>query len=232
MQSRLAAKATTSYRVFSLARNRAMPRGPASAPNNGRTADLEIYTADPGIKEDLVHPRDNDKIDDSQQRTEDVKPSQETVPFVPPKPPYAASPRLETTGVNRPLDPITQQKRSISTDAICAGVDGTLLPNNEEGEQRRREMEEEDYRAYYSHHKASPLSEIEVVDTRKPITRATDGTYGDHEGDKVVIGWLPEQLDTAEEALQRANEIWKQSAMRGDPDSPQSRVLRALRGDY
>ena len=151
---------------------------------------------------------------------------------MPPKPPYAASPRLETTGVNRPLDPITQQKRSISTDAICAGVDGTPLPNNEEGEQRRREVEEEDYRAYYSHHKASPLSEIEVVDTRKPITRATDGTYGDHEGDKVVIGWFPEQLDTAEEALQRANEIWKQSAMRGDPDSPQSRVLRALRGDY
>ena len=37
-----------------------MPRGPASAPNSGRTADPEIYTADPGIKEDLVHPRDND----------------------------------------------------------------------------------------------------------------------------------------------------------------------------
>ena len=164
------------------------------------------------------------------QKTKDAKPSKEKGPFAPPY--AAASPRLESTGVNNPLDPTTRQKRSVSTDAICAGVDGTPLPKYDDEDRRRRE-EEEDDKAYYRHHKASPLAEIEVVDTRKPITRATDGTYGDYEGskEKEVMGWLPEQLDTAEEALQRAVRIWKESAMRGDPDSPQSRVLKALRGE-
>lgn len=169
--------------------------------------------------------------DDPRQRKEDGRPSRETEPFAPPKPPYAASPRLESTGVNQPLDPKIQQKRSVTTEAICVGVDGTPLTNYEGAEQRGREENEEDYKAYFSHHKASALSEIEMVDTRKPITRATDGTYGSYEGDRLVIGWLPEQLETVDDALRRAVEIWKESAMRGDPDSPQSRVLRALRGE-
>lgn len=86
---------------------------------------------------------------------------------------------------------------------------------------------------YYRRHKASPLSHVKFVDTRKPITRATSGTAdsGYYGGVPDTVGWRPEQLDTAEEALLRAARIWKDSAMTGDPDSPQSRVLRALRGE-
>ncbi len=56
------------------------------------------------------------------------------------------------------------------------------------------------------------MSEIKLVDTRKPITRATDGTADadEHEGlASDVIGWRPEQLDTAEEELRRAAEIFR-----------------------
>ncbi|XWS76618.1 hypothetical protein CRYUN_Cryun01aG0192300 [Craigia yunnanensis] len=36
-----------------------------------------------------------------------------------------------------------------------------------------------DNKEYYRHRNASPLSEIKVADTRKPTTRATDGTGRD-----------------------------------------------------
>jgi hypothetical protein len=49
--------------------------------------------------------------------------------------------------------------------------------------------------------------------------------------DADVIGWLPEQVETAEETLLRAAEMWRQRAMRGDPDAPHSRVLRNIRGE-
>lgn len=115
-------------------------------------------------------------------------------------------------------------------DVSCVGFDGGPAPEEKDGRRTGREEEEEDEREYYKHHKASPLAEIEFADTRKPITRATDGTAYDG-GGKDVIGWLPEQVDTAEDSLRRATEIWKQNAVRGDPDAPQSRVLRALRGE-
>lgn len=129
--------------------------------------------------------------------------------------------------------PITQQKRAQSTvidDVSCVGVYGGPLEEAKTNRRTETKDQEEDNKDYYKHHKASPLAEIEFADTRKPITRATDGTAYDGAG-KDVIGWLPEQLDTAEDSLRRATEIWKQNAMRGDPDAPQSRVLRALRGE-
>lgn len=159
-----------------------------------------------------------------------------TEPLTPPKPvPHHRSPRLESTGVSQPVEPTIHQKRSQTTtlvldDVSCAGLDGSPWPSDE-GERRRDRAEQQaDDEEYFKHHKASPLSEIEVADTRKPITRATDGT-ADYGAGRDVIGWRPEQLDTAEEALMRAVEIWKQNAMRGDPDAPHSRVLRALRGE-
>lgn len=87
---------------------------------------------------------------------------------------------------------------------------------------------------YFKHHKASPLSDMKIAETRKSITQATDGTarsskYG--AGGGGVIGWLPEHLNTAEEALKGTMDIWKQSAMRSDPDSPHVRVLRDPRGE-
>lgn len=155
-------------------------------------------------------------------------------PLVSPKSAVESSPKLKSTGVNQRLDPSVQQKRkqgSVASleEVSCVGLDGTPWPKDkDEEEERIREEQKEDNRDYYKHHKASPLSELELADTRKPATRASDSRSGAG-GD--VIGWLPEQLDTAEDSLRRATEIWRQNAMRGDPDAPHSRVLRALRGE-
>lgn len=136
--------------------------------------------------------------------------------------------------MNQRLDPTFQQKRRQGSkafeDVTCAGFDGSPLPKDGAKDERSRVEKVEDEREYFKHHKASPLSELEFADSRKPITRATDGTADSGAG-RDVIGWLPEQLDTAEEALRRATEIWRQNAMRGDPDAPHSRVLRELRGE-
>ncbi|KAA8543052.1 hypothetical protein F0562_021453 [Nyssa sinensis] len=229
MQSRLAATVDRSARVlFSAIHNKALPRRLASA-STGRTADPDIHSGDP----EGIDAEEAAKGATAQNQTVD-KPPEKIKPLVSPRPPYAFSPKLESTGVNQPLDPTTQQKRRNTTgtntapldDVSCAGLDGS--PWSE-----RESAEEEDYKSYYKVHKASPLSEIEIVDTRKPITRATDGTADSHVegGSEEVILWRAEQLDTAEEALRRAMEIWKQSAMRGDPDSPHGRILRALRGE-
>ncbi|XP_057964314.1 uncharacterized protein LOC131155296 [Malania oleifera] len=160
--------------------------------------------------------------------------SHQEPPLSPPNLPYPSSPRLQIFGVKRRLDPTALQKRSSSSieEVNCVGLDGTPVG----GERREVEdgrADEEQMVEYYRQHKASPLSEIEVVDTRKPITQATDGTAGDYEGrgEERVVGWRPEQLDTAEEALRRAMEIWRENAMRGDPDSPHGRVLRGLHGE-
>lgn len=163
---------------------------------------------------------------------------QSTTPFSPPKLPHAQTSRLENPGVSQPVDSYNQQKRAnwtavahVIENVSCAGLDGTPLREQEEKESDKVEEEKE----YYKHHKASPLSEIRIADTRKPITRATDGTaYSAEYGPgKDVIGWLPEQLDTAEEALRRATEIWRNNAARGDPETfPHSRILRELRGEW
>lgn len=161
----------------------------------------------------------------------------DTEPPVPPNPPHVSSSRLESYGVNQPLNPYIQQKRknSIKVEAldevICAAVDGMPMSNDIEEQQRGKHEAVESDKEYFGHNKASPLSEIEMADTRKPITRATDGT-ADAVG-RDIIGWRPEQLDTAEEALRRGAEIFRQNAMRGDPAVfPHSRVLRELRGEW
>lgn len=164
-------------------------------------------------------------------------------PFAPTESPRVSSPRLENPGLSQASQPNTQQKRRNQTPVLeevsCAVPD----PWPEEREksmdrkEERREMrkgQEEDDKEYFKHHKASPLSEIKLADTRKPISRATDGTAGGgyYGGGRNVIGWLPEQLDTAEDSLKRAAEIFKQNAMRGDPNSPHGRVIRSLRGEW
>ncbi|XP_047174524.1 uncharacterized protein LOC124842139 [Vigna umbellata] len=144
-----------------------------------------------------------------------------------PKSPCEPSPKLKSAGVNQRLDPIIQQKREHTWKGLeevsCAGLDGSPWPEDEN-------KGKEDDKDYYKHHKASPLSEIEFVDSRKPISRASDKTVDSGRG-RDVIGWLPEQMESAEETLLRAAEMWRQRAMRGDPDAPHSRVLRALRGE-
>lgn len=158
----------------------------------------------------------------------------EEQPLNPPKSPRATAHKLESTPVGRPSEPNFQQKRRRSTKASPPSLDSAScvsLDEGEEEERRRRQNETESDKEYYAHHKASPLSEIEFADTRKPITQATDGTA--YAAGKDVIGWLPEQLDTAEEALQRATMIFKRNAERGDPETfPHSRILREMRGEW
>lgn len=147
------------------------------------------------------------------------------------KSPLDASQKLKSEGVNQRLDPSMQQKRKngskVLEEVSCAGLDGSPWP---EGEENIREEQNKDAKEYFRHHKASPLSELEFVDSRKPVSRVKDGTVDSGRGGE-VIGWLPEQQDTAEDSLMRAAEIWRRNAMRGDPDAPHSRVLRALRGE-
>ncbi|CAO2824353.1 unnamed protein product [Amaranthus hypochondriacus] len=145
-------------------------------------------------------------------------------PLVPPKPPTSTSQRLEHTGVGRPSEPNTQQKRRSSNRASPS--DGA------EAHKAQKKAQEEDNKEYFKTHKASPLSELEFVDSRKPITQATDSPTSYYGRDEGVIVWKPEQLDTAEDSLLRAVKIWKWNKMRGDPDSPHGRVLRELRGEY
>ncbi|GMP87535.1 hypothetical protein CsSME_00039867 [Camellia sinensis var. sinensis] len=236
MESRLAATARVSFRAFSgsVSRHQFLPRGLATAFIPTR------HIADPAIHSSEASDRSDAEEAITAQKQTEHKHIKENDPFATVKPPYASSPKLESTGVNQPIDPIIQQKRRQTTtigrapveDVSCTGLDGTPWPEEEKEDRRRQEGE---YKEYNSHHKASPLSEIEVVDTRKPITRATDGTADSHAdflnaSDEVVL-WREEQLDTAEDSLRRAMEMWKQSAIRGIPDSPHGRVLRALRSE-
>lgn len=212
----------------------------SSIAGGGRTADPAIHAVKPEEKDDASEAA---KAASSTNQSE-FKPAatKDEDPYVLPKSPCypSSSPQIQSTGVNQPQEPINQQKRhststsssspapvAQSTVAVsCAGLDGSPWPP--EGKQ-----EGEDDKEYFEHHKASPLSELKMVDTRKPITRATDGTAGNHQdGGTGVIVWRPEQLDTAEDSLRRATEIWKRNAMRGDPESPHGRILRALRGEY
>lgn len=59
----------------------------------------------------------------------------------------------------------------------------------------RRQQKEQDDKEYFSHHKASPLSEIEVADSRKPLTKVMYGTADGYEvGDTdELILFRPEQ---------------------------------------
>ncbi|KAL3725329.1 hypothetical protein ACJRO7_030354 [Eucalyptus globulus] len=252
MRSRLVAIAGSSYRAATGYRRREAARRGLASVSAGRTADPDVHAKEreSEVKPAVFsgEPEETRKVyepDPKPAMKRDVEPEHpkargDSEPFAPPRPPHSTSPRLQSTPVNNPVEPNYQQKRNKAPatpleNVSCAGLDGSPWPEGDEENRSRgsRGEADEDDREYFAHHKASPLSEIKFADTRKPITRATDGTadsasYG---GAPDVVGWRPEQLDTAEEALIRAARIWKESAMRGDPDAPQSRVLRALRGE-
>ncbi|CAI9104899.1 OLC1v1003689C1 [Oldenlandia corymbosa var. corymbosa] len=204
----------------------------------GKTADPNIHAVDPEETNDAAQAAKAAPSSTGHSTT-----TKDDDPYVTPKMP-GHSPKVQSTGVNRPADPITQQKRrrrSYSTtlsaaDVECAGLDGSPWPEDEDRKmdgRRQRAEQEEDNKEYFEHHGASPLSELELADTRKPITRASDGTAGSgYYGNPEVLVWKPEQVDTAEDSLRRAKEIWMWNAMRGDPESPHGRILRKLRGEY
>ncbi|CAK8544389.1 unnamed protein product [Lathyrus sativus] len=215
-----------SYQVFSSA---CLKRGFST---RSHTADPDIHSGQqkPGYTNSRISPQGTSR-GDSDTDTKFTESEKGEGIFESPKSPCESSPKLKSTGVNQPLDPNIQQKRKHGTialeDVSCAGLDGTPWPEEKD---KSRQEQQEDYKDYYKHHKASPLSELEFADTRKPATRVMHGTADSGQGGD-VISWLPEQLETAEETLLRTAEMWRQRAMHGDPDAPRSRVLRALRGE-
>lgn len=244
MQSRFATAAISITKLnrllFGIPGIQALPSRFVTIPT-GKAADPAIHAVNP------EETNDASEAAKAAAPTSDCSSSETGVdPYEMPKslhPSSASSPKIQSVGVKKPNEPITQQKRSASSanassssDVSCAGLDGSPWPDDDRKDRReeRKDQEEED-KEYYEHHKASPLSEIEIADSRKPITKATDGTadskFSDY-GTGGVLLWRPEQIDTAEDTLLRAMEIWKENATRGDPDSPHGRVLRALRGEY
>ncbi|XP_076894057.1 uncharacterized protein LOC143546237 [Bidens hawaiensis] len=198
---------------------------PLSAYSSASTRDHEVQDEedsriDPGESEDPKPDKTN-------------IPTKENNPYMHPKtiPSNISSSKLQTPGVNTPIDPHIQQKRRKSIkheDLTCAGLDGSPWP---EEETASREEQEEDDKEFFKGHKASPLSKIEVGDTRKPLAKVIDGTSDGYFGGEKVMSWRPEQLDTAEEALLRAMRMFREAAARGVPEYPHSRRLRELRGE-
>lgn len=142
--------------------------------------------------------------------------------------PFYPSLKLE----NRELDvppwpPSFQQKRRLSSGhrrpninvTPCVGSDGRPIDRDDWSSEKEEFVD--DYKRYYAHHKASPLSELEFVDTRKPITQATDAVEGDM-GTGVMVE------ETVDQALARAEEMFRTRAMLGDPSLPHSKVLRRM----
>ncbi|KAI0500252.1 hypothetical protein KFK09_018462 [Dendrobium nobile] len=120
------------------------------------------------------------------------------------------------------------RQQCTSEELYCLGWDGRPLRSSlgkGETEWRWPEEEEEnretEYRKYYEKHKPSPLSMVELVDTRKPITRAMD-----HVDDEKKMFLLVRE--TVDDALRRAEEMWWAAKVRGDPDSPQARALARM----
>ncbi|KAJ1292405.1 hypothetical protein BS78_02G388800 [Paspalum vaginatum] len=92
------------------------------------------------------------------------------------------------------------------------------------GESAARKVREDD-REYYRTHKPSPLAEVEFADTRKPITRATDGGAADR-----YAADVPPRVvdDTVDDSLARAEAMFRDAASRGNPDWPHSRALAEM----
>ncbi|RLM84459.1 uncharacterized protein C2845_PM04G33340 [Panicum miliaceum] len=139
-------------------------------------------------------------------------------------PPFASSGKL---GSRQELaDPagassFTQKRRLSAGAGLARDSREEATPGGEESAARK--VREED-REYYRTHKPSPLAEVEFADTRKPITRATDGGAADRYAD------VPARVveDTADDSLARAEAMFREAASRGNPEWPHSRALAEM----
>ena len=138
-------------------------------------------------------------------------------------PPFTPSGKLGSQELADPAAGSTfTQKRRWSAKPAGSDPLGDATPGDEEAAARK--VREED-REYYRTHKPSPLAEVEFADTRKPVTRATDGGAEDRlEHD--VPGTMVE--DTADASLARAEAMFREAASRGNPAWPHSRALAAM----
>ncbi|KAL7112572.1 hypothetical protein ACP275_04G010400 [Erythranthe tilingii] len=179
MQSKLAATALNFSRIVLFGPKRLfLAQRLGCATTTGRTADPALHSVDP---ED-VYPTEAIEDDKLRHRPENKPSSNESDPYVPQKSPIDSAPKLESTGIGPRPNPIAQQKRRRSTanftkidDVSCAGIDGSPWPE-EADRKTQREEQEADNREYFKHHRASPLSEIEIADTRGMIAKASGGT--------------------------------------------------------
>ncbi|CAM0907688.1 unnamed protein product [Alopecurus aequalis] len=162
---------------------------------------------------------------------DDKNPSRKTTTAPPTKmsttkervPPFSPSGKLGSQELADPAEGSTfTQKRRWSSAPAGSDPLGDATPGDEEAAARK--VREED-REYYRTRKPSPLAEVEFADTRKPITRATDGGAEDRmEHD--VAGTVVE--DTADASLARAEAMFREAASRGNPAWPHSRALAAM----
>lgn len=205
--------------------------------STGRPADPAVHsTDDPMGPSSAIHSPEEAYKDMEAKGQRDPTPVKDKDPFVSSKAPLSSSPQLKSSVADQPIQPHMQQKRSNSTVMIsCSGLDAWSSERDDGDLDRREERKEreEDDKEFFSHRKASPLSEIEVADTRKPVNQATDGgsDVGYDGGGGGVVMFREEQRVSAEETMRRAMEMWRETAARGDPMSPHGRVLRTLRGE-
>ncbi|KAL8101031.1 uncharacterized protein LOC141682989 [Apium graveolens] len=206
--------------------------------STGSTADPAVHSTDDAMgPNSAIHSPEEAYKGMEATGERDPTPVKDKDLFETSKAPLSSSPQLKSSVADQPIRPTTQQKRSNVTIS-CTGLDA-WAEEKSDGEMNRRETrkeQEEDDKQYFSHRKASPLSEVEIADTRKPVTQATDGTAGGSDigydaGGGGVIMFREEQRVGAEETMRRAMEMWRETAARGDPLSPHGRVLRALRGE-
>ena len=117
-----------------------------------------------------------------------------------------------------------QKRRSHGLEEVsCVGFDGSP-----EGGTTEEKVAEEEYMDYLEHHRPSPLSEMEMAETRTPMRRTTDSEVVEDEagaGEAPLLRRKEEEEDGVEVALRQAEVLFRRAAERDDPDSPQGRVL-------
>ncbi|KAF0907644.1 hypothetical protein E2562_020422 [Oryza meyeriana var. granulata] len=145
-----------------------------------------------------------------------TEPTKERVPPFAPSGKLGSQELADAAGASS----FTQKRRWSSGGRADSREEAT--PGDDEAAGRK--VREED-REYYRTHKPSPIAEVEFADTRKPITRATDGGGGvDRFSD--VPGRMEE--DTVDDSLARAEAIFREAASRGNPEWPHSRALAEM----
>ncbi|CAN4093013.1 unnamed protein product [Withania somnifera] len=168
MQTRLTISSSTKFHRVLLAQSpKYLSYTSFSSSTGGRTADPAIHSG-PLEGDDL---EESVKAAENERKQPNIKPGKDKDAFATPKSPVGPSQKLESTGVHQPIDPLTQQKRQKYGNATnkpslkdinCAGDE----------EKDKAGARFEDGREYFNHHKTSPLEEIEVADTRKPMAQA------------------------------------------------------------
>ncbi|WVZ98609.1 hypothetical protein U9M48_044024 [Paspalum notatum var. saurae] len=132
-------------------------------------------------------------------------------------PPFAAAGRLgrsqELADAAGSATFTQRRRRSASREEVTPGGE----------ESAARKVREED-REYYRTQKPSPLAEVEFDDTRKPITRATDGGAAGRYAE-VTPGVVEDRVD---DSLARPEAMFMEAASRGNPEWPHSRALAEM----